>query len=144
MDRKLYAERSFFMSMKNPYEQHKTNVIMTASKEELTLMLYEGAIKFVNQAIIAIENKDPSKAHDLIVKAENIVMEFRVTLKPEFDISTQLDQLYVYMYDRLFEANIKKDVAMLEEVRDLLRDFRDTWKEAMVIARKENSTKRGK
>lgn len=131
------------MSMKNPYDRGKylNNIVFTATKEELTLMLYEGAIKFCNQAIIALENKDLEKAHELIIKAENIIMEFRITLKPEYEVSKYFDAMYTYMYGRLVEANVKKDAEILKEVRDLLRDFRDTWKEAMIISRKENAAK---
>ncbi|MDR1704808.1 MAG: flagellar export chaperone FliS [Clostridiales bacterium] len=127
--------------MKNPLQQQLYNVIMSASKEELVLMLYDGAIKFINQGILAIQAKDYTKSNRLIQKAQAIILEFRATLNMDYPVAHSMDQLYIYMHERLIEANMKKDEAILTEVRELTRDFRDTWKEAMIIARKENARK---
>ncbi len=121
----------------NPYANYLTNAINTASKEELTLMLYEGALKFTNQAIEAVQNKQVEKANQLIVRVQDIIREFQLTLNQSYEISKNFAALYDYIFNRLIDANIKKDVEILMEVRDLLRDFRDTWKEAMKIARAE-------
>jgi len=121
--------------MRNPYEKYKNNAVFTASGEELTLMLYDGALKFCNQAAIAIGQKDHVKSHELIIKVQNIVREFQITLNKKYDLANQMDQLYNYIFQKLVEANIKKDLECLNEARDLLRDMRDTWKEAMKIAR---------
>ncbi len=123
------------MPTQNPYASYANNAIYTASKEELTLMLYEGALKFTNQAIAAIEAKDVARGSELIIRVEDIIREFQVTLDRKYDISQNLDDLYDYMYRRLVEANMKKDVAILTEVRDMLREFRDMWKDAMKIAK---------
>jgi flagellar protein FliS len=114
---------------------------MSASKEELVLMLYDGAIKFINQGILAIQAKDYTKSNKLIQKAQAIILEFRATLNMDYPVAHSMDQLYIYMHERLIEANMKKDEAILTEVRELTREFRDTWKEAMIIARKENARK---
>jgi flagellar protein FliS len=127
--------------MRSPLEQQRYNTVMSASKEELALMLYDGAIKFINQAILAIQAKNFSKANTQIQKAQAIILEFRATLNMDYPIAQNMDQLYIYMHERLIEANMKKDENILTEVRELTRDFRDTWKEAMTIARKENSRK---
>jgi flagellar protein FliS len=126
----------------NPYNKYSNNKVYTASKEELVLMLYDGALKFCNQAIIALENKDSdsnevSKAHTAIVRVQNIVREFQVTLDRQYEISDQLDSIYDYLYRRLVEANLKKDKEIVAEVRDFLRDLRETWKEAMLVAKQE-------
>lgn len=123
--------------MQNPYDKYKSNAIFTATKEDLTLMLYEGALKFCNQALVAIENKEIEKTNDLIIKVQNIIREFQITLDMQYEISTQLNTMYDYLHRRLFEANIKKDAEILTEVRDHLREFRDTWKEAMKLARQK-------
>lgn len=107
------------------------NKVKTATPAELTLMLYDGAIKFCNIAIMAIENKDISKANQNIIKAENIIQELRSTLDKKYEISKNLDTMYDYIYTRLVQANIRKDTEILEEVLEYLRDLRDTWKEAM-------------
>lgn len=117
------------------YAAYSNSKLMTASPGELTLMLYEGAIKFCNIAIVAIENKDIQKAHTNIVKAENIIEEFRATLNHNYPVAEDFDKVYQYIYDRLIEANMKKDKDILEEVLTHLRAMRDTWKEVMVRAK---------
>jgi flagellar protein FliS len=121
--------------MQNPYDAYKTNTVFTASKEELTLMLYDGALKFCNQALVALEKKDYEKTNEMIQKVQNILREFQATLDMKYDISKQLNSIYDYLLRRIFEANIKKNEEMLVEVRDHLRTLRDTWKEAMKISR---------
>lgn len=107
----------------------------TASKEELVLMLYEGGIKFLNQAIIAIEKKDYMRANQVILRVQDIIREFQITLDHQYPISQQFDALYDYMHRRLVEANMSKDIDMLNEVLGMFREFRDTWREAMKIAK---------
>ncbi len=119
------------MPAPNPFEQYQRNKILTASPAELTLMLYEGAIKFCNIAIIAIEHKEIEKAHVNIKKTQRIIEEFRNTLDHKYDVAEDFDRIYVYVLQRLFEANMKKDKAILEEVNVHLRSLRDTWKEVM-------------
>ncbi len=115
----------------NPYAQYNNSKILTASPAELTLMLYEGAIKFCNIAIMGIEQKDIEKAHVNIVKVQRIIDEFRATLDRKYPVAEDFDRVYVYILQRLFEANIKKDKEILEEVLVHLRSMRDTWKEVM-------------
>ena len=121
--------------MPNPYNKYAQNTINTAPKEELTLMLYEGALKFANQAIMALESKNYEKTNEMIIRVEDIVREFQITLDRQYAISANFDALYDYMYRRLVQANISKDKDVLVEVRDMLREFRDMWKEAMTQAK---------
>lgn len=123
------------MAMQNPYSKYANNAIFTASKAELTLMLYEGALKFSNQAIIAVEAKDYEKSNELIHRVEDIIREFQITLDKQYAVSKNFAALYDYMYRRLLDANISKDKEILIEVRDMLREFRDMWKEAMRAAK---------
>lgn len=127
------------MNLNQGYAAYNKNKIMTASPGELTLMLYEGAIKFCNIAIVAVEQGDVQKAHTNIVKVENIIEEFRATLNHKYPVAEDFEKVYVYIYDRLVEANIKKDKEILEEVLKHLRTMRDTWKEVMQKARTEPS-----
>jgi len=131
------------MAVQNPYEKYKSNIVFTASKEELTLMLYDGALKFCNQAITALDNNEIERANELIIKVENIIREFQLTLSRDFDISQYFDSMYTYLYDRLIEANLKKDKSILEEVRGFIRELRDTWKDAMKLARTSAAAKPG-
>ena len=119
------------MPLQNPYEEYQRNKILTASPAEITLMLYEGAIKFCNIAIMAIEQNDMEKAHINIMKTQRIIEEFRNTLDRKYQVAEEFDKIYVYVLQRLFEANVHKDKEILEEVNTHLRSLRDTWKEVM-------------
>ncbi len=119
------------MALPNAYSQYNNSKILTATPAELTLMLYEGAIKFCNIAIMGIEQGDVMKAHTNIVKVENIIIEFQSTLNHKYAVAEDFEKVYNYIYSRLVEANIKKDKEILEEVLTHLRGMRDTWKEVM-------------
>lgn len=123
----------------NPYAQYKNSKILTASPAELTLMLYEGAIKFCNIAIMGIEQNDVEKTHNNIIKVQRIIDEFRSTLDHKYPVAEDFDRVYVYILQRLFEANIKKDKEILEEVLEHLRSMRDTWKEVMRAGRERGA-----
>ena len=114
------------------YDVYKKQKILTATPAELTLMLYEGAIKFINIAIMGIEKNDVSKAHTNIMKAQRIIEEFRSTLNFKYPVAKDFDVVYEYLLKRLVEANMKKDIEILEECLVHLRGMRDTWKEVMV------------
>ncbi len=118
------------------YAQYNRNKIMTASPQELTLMLYEGAIKFNNMAMDAIDKKDIQKAHNNIMKVERIIEEFQMTLDFKYPVANDFNNVYNYLMGRLREANMAKDRAILEEVSEHLHTMRDTWKEAMKKAAK--------
>ena len=113
------------------FNQYNNNKIMTASPAELTLMLYEGAIKFCNIAIVAVEHGNIEKAHNHIVKVERIIDYFRQTLNMSYPVSEEFEKVYLYLARRLTEANVKKDKEILEEVSGHLHSMRDTWKQVM-------------
>lgn len=115
----------------NVLNQYKQNTVNTATPEELTLMLYKGAIKFINIGKIGIENGDTEKAHEAIIRAQDIIVELNASLNMDYDISKELRNIYEFMIDRLVDANIQKETKSLEEVLELLIELKDTWKEAM-------------
>jgi len=119
---------------------YKNNSIQTASPAELTLMLYDGAIKFCNIALGAIENGDIQKANTNIFKAENIITEFRATLDFKYPVAKDFELVYDYIYRRLIDANIHKDAEALTEALGYIREMRDTWKEVMRLNRVQNAT----
>jgi flagellar protein FliS len=119
----------------NAAAAYQDSKILTASPAELTLMLYEGAIKFGNLAIMAIEKSQLDKANINIIKAERIITELRTTLKFEYPVAKDFDLVYDYIYRRLLEANIRKDITILEEALQYIREMRDTWKEVMRMAK---------
>jgi flagellar secretion chaperone FliS len=125
------------MAVNKAYSQYKNNSITTASPEELTLMLYNGLMRFLMQADKAIENKETEKAHENIVRAQDIILEFQATLDMQYDISHNLLQLYDYMHRRLIEANIKKDRQIIGEVLHFATELRDTWSQAMKLAKEQ-------
>lgn len=119
----------------NAAAAYNDSKILTASPAELTLMLYEGAIKFCNLADIALERREFDKANMNIIKAERIITEFRSTLDFKYPVAKDFDLVYEYIYNRLLEANVKKDKEILNEAAGYIREMRDTWKEVMKLAR---------
>lgn len=119
------------MALPNAYAHYNNSKVLTASPAELTLMLYDGAIKFCNIAIVAVENKDIPKAHENIVKVERIIDYLRQTLDMKYEVAQHFENIYSYLGQRLVEGNLKKDKEVLEEVCGHLRSVRDTWKEVM-------------
>ena len=127
------------MAPNNRYAAYQNSKILTASPADLTLMLYEGAIKFCNIAIVACEKKEIEKAHINIRKTDAIIEEFQLTLDHKYPVAKDFDQVYTYLRQRLLQANLKKDPEILEEVLKHLRTMRDTWKEVMKLT--ANGTK---
>lgn len=117
----------------NPYAQYQNSKILTASPAELTLMLYDGAIKFGNIAIQAMREEKPNteKAHINIIKVQKIIEEFRSTLNWDYPVAQDFDNVYVYLLQRLLEANVKKDPEIMEEIVGHIRSMRETWAEVM-------------
>lgn len=119
----------------NPYQQYQQNSVMSADRGELTLMLYNGAIKFIKQGMKLAEEKNTEGAHNSIVRAQEIISHLKETLNMEFELSNNLALLYDYINRRLFEANIKKDKDILGEALGLVEELRNTWMEALKIAK---------
>ena len=119
----------------NAAAAYKDSKILTASPAELTLMLYEGAIKFCNLAALAIEKRQLDKANINIIKAERIITELRTTLNFDYPVAKDFELVYDYIYRRLVESNLKKDTEILEEALQYIREMRDTWKEVMRLSK---------
>lgn len=111
--------------------RYKQNTVLTATPEELTLMLYEGAIKFMNIGKYSIENKDLERAHSSLVRAQDIILELNYSLDMNYEISKELRDLYDFVLSKLVDANIKKDSKAVDEALTIVTDMRDTWKEVM-------------
>lgn len=125
------------MALPNAYAQYKNSRVLTASPAELTLMLYEGAIKFCNIAILAIEQKEIEKAHINIRKAQKIIEHLMATLDMKYPVAKDFDNMYQYIIRRLSEANMTKDPEILNEVLTHLHAIRDNWKEVMRVNREK-------
>jgi len=109
------------------------NAIENATPEELTLMLYDGAIRFANSAVEKIDSGNFETACSDVSRAADIILELQVSLNHQFAIAEPLNDLYKYMYRRLSESTVDQGESreMIVEVRDMLRGFRDTWEKAM-------------
>lgn len=114
---------------------YQNNKINTATPGELTLMLYDGAIKFCNMGIEGITENNFYKANTNIIKAEKIITHLRATLNFNYPVAKEFDNVYDYIYSRLLLSNIRKDKDIIEEVLEHLRVMRDTWKEVMKLAK---------
>ncbi|MFD1032812.1 flagellar export chaperone FliS [Metaplanococcus flavidus] len=123
------------MAINNPYQTYQQNSVVTASPQELTLMLYNGCLKFIKLAKRAMEEGKFEEKNTNLIKAQAIIQEFQITLNRDIEISEGLDQLYEYIYYRLMEANMKNDAAILEDAENQVKELRDTWKEAMVLVK---------
>ena len=118
-------------------EAYKKQQVMTATPEALTLMLYNGCLKFIKEGVEALAEKNYEASNISLQKAQNIISEFRITLNMDYEISHQLMPLYNYAYDRLVEGNMKSDPAIIQEASEL----RDAWAQAMKTAREEKGAR---
>ncbi|MDU4959269.1 MAG: flagellar export chaperone FliS [Sporomusaceae bacterium] len=126
-------------AMANAY---KTQQIMTASPEELTLMLYNGTLRFVNESVRAIDQQDAEAANRTNLRAQAIVRELMNTLDTQYEVAQSMLPLYEYMERRLIEGNIQKDSAPLLEVKALMTELRDSWATAMKSVRADKAVAR--
>ncbi|WP_349408629.1 flagellar export chaperone FliS [Pseudalkalibacillus sp. SCS-8] len=122
----------------NAYQTYQQNSVGTASPGELTLMLYNGCLKFLKQAKAGMEAGQVEEKNLNLQKAQKIIQELMVTLNPDVAVGNQMMQLYDYMNRRLIDANVKNEVAIVEEVEGLVMEFRDTWKQVIQQSRKAN------
>lgn len=125
------------MYSSNAYSAYKNNSVNYASKEQLLLMLLDGAVKFSKIAKLGIEERNILKAHENIVKTQNIFYELIATLDLEKggEWAKGLMQIYEFIVNWLMEANIKKDVSIMDEVIPLIEEVRDTWNEAYKLSK---------
>ena len=113
----------------SPINQYQKTKILTASPEQLQLMLYDGVIRFCEQARETIQAKKIEESYLLLSKAEKIVLELCHSMREDLDPDTcsKMKALYMFCYERLVAANLKKEIPLLEEALDILRHMRQTW-----------------
>ena len=115
----------------NAAKAYGNNKVNTASPAELTLMLYEGAVKFCNIAVVALEKRDYQTTNINVQKCRNIIVELKTTLDHKYPVADDFERLYDYIFALLVEANVKKDKELLERALEELRSIRDIWKQIM-------------
>ena len=119
----------------NEYGVYKNNSVNFASKEQMLLMLLDGAVKFAKRAKLAIQEKDIKMAHNSITRTQDIFTELKVTLDTSAgEWAEQMFNIYSFINDRLLQANIKKDEAIMDEVIPLIEEVRNIWNEAYKLS----------
>ena len=125
------------MTVNNPYQQYAQNKVFTATPGELTLMLYDGILKFGRRAKLFLEQNKPMEANAALIRAQDIIRELKYALDKQYELSDQLEKLYDFMLQHLIDANIRKDSKYIDEVLDLAQELHDTWKEAIKLERQQ-------
>jgi flagellar protein FliS len=120
-------------SKKVQQDSYLEQKVMNAKPEELTMMLYEGLVKFIKMGRLYNEQNNIEKTSETLLKAQAIVVELQATLNMDFEISDQLDSLYDFVYDKLVQGNFEKSDSHLKDALDIAEDLRDTWKEAITL-----------
>ncbi|MBV5318098.1 MAG: flagellar export chaperone FliS [Desulfobulbaceae bacterium] len=123
----------------NPYSKYQQNQVLSASPEQILLMLFDGAIRFTRQAMLALEEDNIAGFGHGISKSMAIIAEFSNSLDHAIggEIAENLDALYNFMIRELTQANLHKDIEKLRVVDKLLVDLRSTWGEAIMINKQE-------
>lgn len=117
--------------MNQAYQVYQTNSVQTASPQELSLMLYNGCLKFMKLAKKAFDEKNIEAKHTNLTKAQAIINQFRITLDMDVELSNDLDALYEFINDQLIKANIQNNLEALQVAEDMVLELRDTWKQMM-------------
>lgn len=123
---------------RNPYAQYQNSKVLTASPAELTLMLYDGIIKFINMAIVATKEKDYEKANINAQKAQRIVDHLNETLNDKYEVAKDFHNIYSCIMFALSQGNINKDVSEFERALDYTKSIRETWKQVMEMSGRGN------
>lgn len=131
------------MAIVNPYQSYKQNSVNTASPGELTLMLYNGCLKFIHLTKKATEERNIEAKNLNNQKAQNVIHELMITLNRDLEVSENMMALYDYMKRRLIEANISNDLSILDEVEGMVTEFRDTWKQVIQLNRQKQHVQGG-
>ena len=123
-------------------KQYQKASIETASREQILIMLYDGAIQFLNKAKIAMENNKIEEQNNNLISAQNIIQEFINSLDHEVapQLAQNLESLYEYFIRRLIFANMKRKVEPIDEVLKYLKSLKLTWEKAIRLAQQENGT----
>ncbi|MBY0221744.1 MULTISPECIES: flagellar export chaperone FliS [Sporosarcina] len=123
------------MAINNPYAAYQNNSVTTSTPGELTLMLYNGCLKFIQQGKMALEEGKLEEKNVAIQKAQAIVTELMLTLDTSYPVAENMLVLYEFVNSRLIDGNIKNDPALFDEASGIIKEFRDTWKQVIQVNR---------
>jgi flagellar secretion chaperone FliS len=119
------------LAFSNPYQTYQKQAVSTSRPEELTYMLYQGLVKYIRISKNSLENKNFEESHSYNLRSQDILSELMITLKKGYPVTDQLLTMYDYMKTRLIQANISKDIQILEEVETHAVELSETWYNAM-------------
>lgn len=125
------------MAINNPYATYQNNSVITSTPGELTLMLYNGCLKFIEQAKRALEDGNVEEKNKSIQRAQAIISELMLTLDTSYPVAENMLVLYEFANSRLIDGNIKNDSSLLDEATGIISEFRDTWKQVIQINRQK-------
>ena len=125
------------MTINNPYATYQNNSVNTSTPGELTLMLYNGCLKFIEQGRRALADGKIEEKNTAIQKAQAIISELMLTLDTSVPVAKNMLILYEFANSRLVDGNINNDPALFEEAAGIIMEFRDTWKQVIQINRKK-------
>lgn len=118
------------MAERDAYSQYRETQIMTASQGRLVVMLYEGALRFIDNALAGIEAGKLDQVNSALLRAQDIITELALSINFDAgDLASKLYNLYMYFNKSLLEANIRKDVDQMREVRSMLESMLDAWRQ---------------
>lgn len=120
----------------SPYQAYEQTSVTTATPGELTLLLYDGCLKFIRAGRQAILTGNMDAKNTNLQKAQRIMQELMATLNMDVEIAKNMYSLYDYINRRLIEANMQVNTELLDEVEGLVADFRNTWKQVIQLNRK--------
>ena len=125
------------MAINNPYAAYQNNSVNTSTPGELTLMLYNGCLKFIEQGKRALADGKIEEKNTAIQKAQAIISELMMTLDTSVPVAENMLVLYEFANSRLIDGNIKNDPVLFDEAADIITEFRDTWKQVIQINRQK-------
>ncbi|MFQ5654718.1 MAG: flagellar export chaperone FliS [Planctomycetota bacterium] len=131
------------MSARDPGRRYREVQVTTAAKDDLLLLLLDGAVRFTEGALLELDEKeeDPARRNDGLLRAQKIVLELMSALSPAIglDLYANLQELYRFTFSRLFEGNVHADRKLVGEGLEMLKRIRELWRDAVEKARKERS-----
>lgn len=125
------------MAINNPYATYQNNSVNTSTPGELTLMLYNGCLKFIQQAKRGLEESNMEEKNKSVQKAQAIISELMLTLDTSYPVAKNMLVLYEFANSRLIDGNIKNDSTLFDEASSIIMEFRDTWKQVIQINRQK-------
>lgn len=125
-----YNQTGETMAQGRPYQAYKNASVQTSSQKQMVVMLYDGMHRFLDRAAQGIEEKDIEVAHNNLQKTGKILLELLSTLREDKggEVSANLKKIYVYCYESIVVANLKKDISMVRDIQVVLNNLREGWK----------------